>query len=294
MSRFAVSRTRGFTLVEVIVVMVITSILAGIMVLFIRRPVENYVNTAARADIADAAEIALRRMARELRGAVPNSIRLSVIGNTSLLEFIPTKAGGNYLDVSDGAPAANPVLSFTDTTRTNFYVVTPVPAAPYAIVPGDWIIVYNLGAGNTGSDAYAANPGNRAAVAAIGGANGKTITLTNNPFPNGLASPSKRFSVALAPVTFACVNNANGTGTLTRLWGYGFRPAQINPATVGATQALMANNVAGCTFTVMQLLDRNTSLIGLAIALARPSPGSAANNLETATLVQQIQVSNTP
>lgn len=292
MKTVAIRRTRGFTLVEVIVVMVITSILAGIMVLFIRRPVQSYVDTAARADMADVAEIALRRMTRELRGALPNSIRLSVIGNISMLEFIPTKAGGNYLDVSDNAPAAYPSLSFTDTTRNSFYVATPMPAAPYAIVPGDFIVVYNQGAGVTGSDAYAANAGNRAMVTAIGGINSKVITLNNNPFPGATPSPLKRFAVAQAPVTFTCVNNTGGNGTLTRAWNYGFRPAQVDPATVGATQALMADNVLGCSFSVMQLPNRNTALIGLSIALARARAGD--NNLEAVTLVQQIQVNNTP
>jgi len=291
-------RARGFTLVEAIVVMVITSILAGIMVLFIRRPVQSYVDTAARADLADVAEIALRRMTRELRGAVPGSIRLAVLPNgTSLLEFIPSVAGGRYLDVSDGADPANagtPPLDFVDSTQLRFYVVTPMPVAPYAIKPEDSIIVYNLGSGFVGADAYAANPANRATVAPDG-VNGKVITLNSNPFPGGATqSPGKRFIVARAPVTFSCVNSANGTGVLSRFWGYGFQPTQVNPVALNGVQtALMASNVLGCIFSATQQANQNTALIGLSIALARPSP-DAPNGRETVTLAHQIHVDNTP
>jgi prepilin-type N-terminal cleavage/methylation domain-containing protein len=66
---------RGFTLVEAIIVMVLTGVLAGVMVLFIRQPVQNYVDAAGRAGLTDTADLALRRMARELRSALPNSIR---------------------------------------------------------------------------------------------------------------------------------------------------------------------------------------------------------------------------
>lgn len=296
-------RARGFTLVEAIVVMVITAILAGTMVLFIRRPVQSYIETSARADMADVAEIALRRMSRELHGAVPNSIRVSIIGGTSLLEFIPSVAGGRYLDVSDGTDpndATLPPLVFANTTNpSRFYVVTPMPAPPYAITQGDFIIVYNLGNGIAGSDAYEENAANRFRVAAAG-VNGKIVPLDANPAGgNAISSPGKRFTVARWPVTFACVSNANGTGTLTRYTNYGFRANQpvlatLNDPATGASSALMAANVLGCSFSVQQMANRNTALIGLTIALARPSAGSGGNGLETATLAQQIQVNNTP
>jgi MSHA biogenesis protein MshO len=293
-------RERGFTLVEAIVVMVITAILAGVAVLFIRRPVQSYVDTAARADMADVAEIALRRMARELHGAVPNSVRLSIVGNTSLLEFIPSKAGGRYLAEDDGAdPAIYPPLRFTSPS-TQFYIVTPLPTGQAAIVPGDSIIVYNLGSGFAGTDAYAASAPNNALVQSVGGKNMKVVTLNANTFATGAtASPGKRFTVAAQPVTFACVSNPAGNGTLTRFWNYGFRPNQlapdaITPAPPQLGTALMAANVLGCQFSVQQMANQNTALIGLAIALARPSPGSGANGLETATLAQQIHVDNTP
>lgn len=298
---------RGFTLVEAIVVMVITGILAGIMVLFIRQPVKNYADAAARAEISDAAELSLRRMTREIHTALPNSIRVNVMGNASLLEFIPTKAGGLYLSEDDGAIAPNVPLNFKLANSVTFTVVGPMPVAPYAIAVNDAIVVYNLGTGFTDADAYAGS--NRVSVTNIVD---NLITFedpnqvspnANNPLaapfianraPN--TSPGHRFQVASQPVTFVCVSDpVNGKGTLTRVWDYGFQPNQVNPTGLkGAQSALMANNVLGCQFNYAQAANQQSAIVGMTIALARPSPGAAANNLETVTLSHQIHVDNTP
>ena len=279
----------GFTLVEAIVVMVITGILAGIMVMFIRQPVRNYVDASARADLSDSADLALRRMARELRSAVPNSVRLMSAGGVWYLEFIPTKAGGQYLAVEDNV-GGNP-LSFTDAT-TKFDIVGTVPSVPYPIAPNDFIVIYNLGSGFANADAYEGR--NRAQVKTIAG---HTVTLFSNTFaaqgavPN--SSPDHRFQVTGTPVTFACQANATGTGTLRRFAGYGFPPAaapdQAVPTGYGA---LMANNVSGCEFVVATAASQQSALIGMTIALSRQAPGGGG--LETVTLTHQIHVDNTP
>lgn len=296
-------RSQGFTLVEAIVVLVLTGVLAGVAVLFIRRPVQAYVDSAARAEMADVAEIALRRMAREIHGALPNSIRFTVINGISYLEFIPTKAGGTYLAADDGAAASAHPLDFVSTGANSFDIVGPVPAVPYALAPGDSIVVYNLGTGFTNSDAYALNPGNRITVDTVTTNNAGVTTVTYKDSPNPFAkggsvnnSPRHRFTVATTPVTFACESDpATGGGRLTRFWDYDFQPGQVNPASIkGVKSALLATNVYGCQFSVTATANQQTGLVGLAIALARPDPQAAGNALETATLVQQIHVDNTP
>ena len=44
------STQRGFTLIEAIIVIVITGILAGMVAVFIRAPIDAYVDSARRAD----------------------------------------------------------------------------------------------------------------------------------------------------------------------------------------------------------------------------------------------------
>jgi MSHA biogenesis protein MshO len=295
---------RGFTLVEAIVVMVITGILASVMVLFIRKPVQNYVDAAGRADMSDAADLALRRMVRELHGALPNSIRITTVGTVTLLEFIPTKAGGTYLAEEDdaGTPYLDFVLPGTlPPAGSNFYkftVVGDMPVAPYNIVSGDHIVVYNLGPGYDRADAYSNLPNsmNRTQVSSV---SGNVVTMTSNPFavaagsvPN--SSPTHRFNIVAPPVTFRCDPTANGVGELKRYWNYNsvvnvFQDNQVDPQTLGTkSSALLANYVTSCTFAYSNTINLQHGLVGLSLTLGR------ANSAESVTLTQQVNVENTP
>ena len=60
-------RARGFTLVEMIIVIVITGIIGAMVAVFIRVPVQGYVDVAARAALADTADTATRRLTRDVR-----------------------------------------------------------------------------------------------------------------------------------------------------------------------------------------------------------------------------------
>jgi prepilin-type N-terminal cleavage/methylation domain-containing protein len=66
---------RGFTLIEMIMVIVITGILSGMVAVFIKGPVESYFDMARRAELTDVADTAVRRMARDIRSSVPNTLR---------------------------------------------------------------------------------------------------------------------------------------------------------------------------------------------------------------------------
>ncbi|MEX1993814.1 MAG: prepilin-type N-terminal cleavage/methylation domain-containing protein, partial [Steroidobacteraceae bacterium] len=57
----------GVTLIELIIVITITAIVAVGVSVFISRPIEGYVDAARRAELTDIADTALRRMTRDLR-----------------------------------------------------------------------------------------------------------------------------------------------------------------------------------------------------------------------------------
>ncbi len=59
-----------------IVVIAITGVLAAAVAVFIKNPVEGYVDAVRRADLTDLADTALRRMTRDVRTALPNSLRV--------------------------------------------------------------------------------------------------------------------------------------------------------------------------------------------------------------------------
>lgn len=285
----------GFTLVEAIVTLVVTAIIAGTMVLFIQRPVRNYVDSAARAEVSDVADLALRRMAREIASALPNSVRVNTVGGVQFLEFIPTSGGGRYLSAEDNTITGTP-LSFDNAGAINFNVVGDVPA----MAPGDFIAIYNLGDGFTDADAYAGL--NVASVTGIAAAQGfTTVTIgsvagaATNPFaapalagraPN--MSPDQRFQVIGRPVVFRCDPSTTGIGTLQRSVEANFGAVFPQPAL--GVGALLANNVVACNFS-MSITNRQSALVGMNLSLGWTNPNGG---LETVTLTHQVHVNNTP
>ncbi|HJW54946.1 MAG TPA: prepilin-type N-terminal cleavage/methylation domain-containing protein, partial [Burkholderiaceae bacterium] len=67
---------QGFTLLEAIIVIAITGIIAAVVAVFIVKPVQGYVDSARRAEMTDTADTALRRISRDLHLALPNSVRV--------------------------------------------------------------------------------------------------------------------------------------------------------------------------------------------------------------------------
>lgn len=274
------ARLSGFTLIEMIMVITITGIIAAMVAVFIRAPVEGYVDTVRRAELTDQADVALRRIARDVRLALPNSLRVMNSGGVWYIEFIMTTSGGRYRDPADGSTGGD-FLNFTSTADTSFDVLGPTPE----LAANDFIVIYNLGPGFSPADAYNCTGAcNRAQVQAVAGNN---VTLASNPFAAQsppLPSPGARFQVVpggVRAVTYACPSV--GTGNLTRAWNYGFNAAQAVPA--GGSSALLAQN-AGCTVDYTAAATGRNGLLYIELSLA--SGG------ETVRLFNQIHVDNSP
>ena len=96
----------GFSLIEVITVVVILGIIAVIGTQFIVNATESYRSTQTRALLANTGRQAVERMTRQLRGALPYSVHTTNGGNC--VQFMPIAAAGFYLQ---------PVPSDTITSR---------------------------------------------------------------------------------------------------------------------------------------------------------------------------------
>lgn len=288
MSALPYRRSRGFTLVEAIVVMVITGIIGGVIAVFIGLPVQGYTSSVARAEASDLADNAMRRMARDLRLALPNSVRVQ--GN--FIEFLQTKAGLRYLAEDDiNTPPGGIALDWNDTSKLEFTVTGTLPTGRNALVAGDSVVIYNLGPQQQPGDAYdCALACNRATIDALSAADGK-ITLKTNPFAaqatvgEVLRSPARRFHVVESAVTYGC---DPATRRLTRYWGYAIQAGQPTPP-AGGMSALLAENVISCEFNYSNLASQRSGLIGITLQV-RVQDGSGGSVF----LVHQVHVDNTP
>jgi MSHA biogenesis protein MshO len=256
----------GFTLIEMIIVIAITAIVGSMVALFLRAPLDSYIAQDRRARLADTADSALRRIARDIRLALPNSVRVTSAG--SVVEFLGTRSGGRYRAQGDGSPG-NDHLDFTNAAGdTSFDVLGP----PIEMQAGERIAVYNLGI--TGADAWA---GNTLAVYTGGNATVSNIAIAATQFP--LASPGNRFQVVDGPVSYVYDPVAR---TLTRFWGY--------DPTVGVTaatpRALLADGATACNFTYQPGVTERGGLVSMTLTLSQAG--------ETVSLYATTQVSNQP
>ena len=275
-----VPRARGVTLIEMIVVIAITGILAAAVAVFIRRPVEGYIDAARRAELSDIADTALRRITRDLRTALPNSIRITAAGGVNYLEYLQVSGGGRYRSDVDSGGGGDP-LNFT-AADTTFDVIGPMPA----MVAGDSIVVYNLNWDPAIATANAYVGDNRAAYASN---TATTITLSAAKlFP--FASPGKRFQVVQFPVTYAC--DPVG-GTVRRIAGYPIQAAQPNnvaaaPLSTAPSNALLATSIPACSFSYAGAsgATQRTGVVSLSLQVQQQG--------EQVQLFQQVHVNNVP
>jgi MSHA biogenesis protein MshO len=304
---------RGFTLVEAVIVIAIIGIVGGIVAVFIRAPILSYRDSVDRAELTDQADLALRRMAREIRLALPNSVRVSAGGDH--LELLQTRSGARYLSSDDGAPD-NLVLSFDSKGSTTFTAIG-MPASFAQVRAGDYVVVYNLGPGFEPANAYAladtgvagcpstATAGAAGNIACINAApatstqtiNGQslptaTFTLAGNPFAwqdTPLQSPLQRFQVISGPVSFYCAANTDGRPALWRAWDYPIALEQAVPT--AGKRALVATGLAGCAdiFSYGTAASQRTGLVRIALGLR-----GRADNPAAIRLVHQVHVDNTP
>lgn len=293
---------RGFTLVELIIVIVLSGALAMLVMQFITAPVDAYVDQSRRARLVDVARLATAGIAADIHRALPNSIRVGCAGRC--VEMLRVATAGRY---RAGPPGDT--LSFVPTDAdTSFDVVGPLndigsltaSSSPTACVNGSaaCVVVYNTG--YAGTDAWNADhmgggwqPDN---LATLSGVSASSISFVNSHFSSGqsafpAASPQQRFYIVDSPVSFHC--DAGGE-TLRRYDGYNIthqqtavdEHAELIALSNPAEHALVANQVTDCQFIYAAGTPSRNGLL-----TARITIGEAG---EVVTLTQQFRVPNMP
>jgi MSHA biogenesis protein MshO len=253
----------GFTLVELITVIVILGILALGTVSFISDSSRGFASTVARTELAGDARFLVERLSRELRNALPGSLRVS----GGCLEFLPIVAASRYVTL----PVATAAASFRS-----------VPVEPLPLPAGVRVAVYPDAAG------YAlANPGPVSppvSVSAADAANEVTVAFAA-PHAFATPSPTERYYLVSDPVSY-CVD----AGALYRYSGYGFMATQPDAATLPASlpgRSLVAETVAATTpFAVTGATLTRNAVVALDLALTRAG--------DTVGVEHLVQVRNVP
>jgi len=279
---------RGFTLVELVITIAVGSVVVAFMAMFIVTPMTIYTSQTRRATLVDAADSALRFIGRDLRAALPNSVRVSASGSVTALELLATTDGARY---QDSGPLSNPALAL-DLTAADGAFATTVPFTQ-VILPWTsnayFLSIYNIGV--PGANAYEmANvitpPGTTIAISAGATANQDLVTLSP-AFQFAFGSPGQRVFLVSGPVSYLCDTAA---ATLTRYSGYSIASTQSASAAVlnaaGASATLVASNVAGCQFVLSAGTAQRNGLATLKLQIAQSG--------ESVQLLHQVEVVNAP
>jgi len=285
-------------------VITITGIIAGMVAVFIKSPVDSYIDTARRVALTDVADTAVRRIGRDIRLALPNSVRnpSGGSGQDQCIEFMPTKIGGRYRNaLASTAPPGN-LLDFSaaDDAFDMLWTNSALPAND-RIVPGDIVVVYNDGSekGNayTGFNAVevasvcesgALCPAQPAASTLVTFIAATGALFQRKPFP--AESPAYRFQVI--PKQEHVVAYVCSGGKLYR-YGRTLATAYPTPASCPSPPAgtpVLAENVSSCSLKY----EPPGSATGpgrsgiVSIALTITQSGESVN------LYHQVHVDNTP
>lgn len=244
---------RGMTLIELVVVIVLTAVIAAGVASVIGPGVRAQADLELRSQLMDQTDTAVRRLVMDVRRAVPNSIRSP---SDKCFEVMPAMAGGRYRMAADtgtpgDAPGCSPSSTCSaplDTTQTiaQFDSLSSLGVTPAAgATNGDWVVVNNQ---NT-NDVYEGS--NRARITSFGAApvarmGVHRIGIASKQFPVGY--DGGRFVIvpdAQKAVFYVCDGthatapldaSGNGKGTLYRLRNYGFNATYPSdcPSVTGA------------------------------------------------------------
>lgn len=296
-------RQWGATLVELVIALVLLAIVATMAMLFLKVPLQGFTDVSRRVRLSEKTDAALRRISRDLRGALPNSVRVTVAGGVIYLEYLELRTGGRYRQQPSGAATACPAgglgAGFNDTLEVGvndscFTTLGSTPNLATVVPASDQLVVYNLGPGFAGADAYApVAPGsNRVGLTAVaagaGAAPEDRISFANHQFT--LDSPNARFHIISGPVTYEC---NPGTGQLLRHSGYAIAAAQ---PTAFAGGSLLSNGVTACTITYdADPFAQRNGVVSIWLTLSEGGPWNTTSaTTEWVRLFTQVHINNVP
>lgn len=260
-SRFS----KGFTLVELVMVIVLLGVMSVGVTSFMGLGTRIYIDVSNRDELIASGRFAIERINRELREALPNSVRVT----GDCLEFIPVYASGIYQDIPVAPESAvNEVKMIAD--GSGFAGVTP-----------SWAVVYAVDEQHV----YDAGQSRRHLVASYSIPNANGLSEWTISFSSAVQfeedSPTERLYITASPVSY-CVQGSR----LFRYQDYGFNVTQTQPANNGVLMAEYIGSPPTSYFKVQPATLERNSIVTFTLVLSR--------NDEDILLGNEVQVANVP
>jgi MSHA biogenesis protein MshO len=282
------TKQAGFSLFELILVIVLLGIMAGGAGLLITTPIDAYNDQVRRQLLVDQAEMALRQIARDVRRALPNSIRTTTDGTGWALEMVNSTDGARYRDEpGDEFTSDAHILNFTTTdTQFNFLGKLNLTAPE---VLNQRMVIYNTAPINIYSDA--------ASGASLGIITPSTTTLglmeltmgaevedqitLSTAFRFSQQSPGQRAFIVDGPISYVCNTS---TGRITRYSGYAYMSGQ--PMAPGGSSGPVVTKVTACSLNYAAGTAQRGGILTLELTVS--------DSGESVSLLHQIHVENVP
>ncbi|RTR31236.1 PilW family protein [Shewanella atlantica] len=227
-------KSAGFTLVEMVMVIIILGILVLGVSSFVILGTRIFVESTSVDQVLSQSRFAVERMTREIRNAVPNSLRVSNTATVQCIEFVPIQSSASYIDLPIAPEAAS---------KTGI-IITPA----MGINTAHRMLVYPLTPAHIYSASSTATEGRLLRIKEYDAA---TNTVTFGSATQELAmrfseaSPKNRFFMIHDAVSYCFASN----GEVRRYSGYNmFNTTQPTPAKMG-DGVLMAEGVVTGTGT---------------------------------------------
>ena len=282
----------GFTLVEIIIVISIMGIIGGLASLIIGRSLDSYAALERRTDLQTSVRLAVERMSRDLRHALPHSICVhdgaNCVGSADdRFYFIPVLESGRYQDRPGAYTAPPPIqrdrLPVSPQSDDRFDVLTTNGTNRLNAIAGNWVVVYNF----NNIDIYTGPNNIRNQIASIVQKDIENTATTNDDIDQIRFSGNQSFANHSPSRRFHIIGNDNVT--LFYLDGTNlFRDTTtfLTPNTPSANPRLLMENVQACTFTYTAGSQQRAGLLRIDITIAQQG--------ETIQVIHDAHVYNTP
>ena len=286
------SRTsqRGFTLLELIVAMVISAILAGMIAMIIGAPVDSYLQQGRNSELSEASDRIAGTLTADFSRALPNSVRIRNVGVRSVVQMLEVM-DVVYFVPQGPDPTQAPVQLDTAVADSSF-------SALGSFANSDDNNVFLVVNNTVTSDVYRNVPAVRASAIVPAGTTTSPNTISLSPafrFANGAPPTNRMFVVRRTPITYIC---NRGSGLLQRYANHAIganiptneSAAQLN--SLGTQVTVVATGVTGCSVTCgpgpANQPCRNTLTVSMTLR------SGVAPQTSTVRVLHQVPVGNTP